>query len=102
MLYEGLDTRMPGTGGRRPEASLMTAATAAWHGLTAGLTASIAAILVALTAAMAHAEDAMQMPAASDGPVMLGARIVGDANRVRFVGDLSKKVHGDGIHARRS
>ncbi len=83
---------MPGTGGRRPEASLMTAATAARHGFTAGLTALIAAILVALTAAMAHAEDAIQMPAASDGPVMLGARIVGDANRVRFVADLSKKV----------
>ena len=70
----------------------MTAATAARHGLTAGLTASIAAILVALTAAMAHAEDAMQMPAASDGPVMLGARIVGDAARVRFVADMSQKV----------
>ena len=70
----------------------MTAATAARRGLTARLTALIAAILVALTAAMAHAEDAIQMPAASDGPVMLGARIVGDAARVRFVADMSQKV----------
>ena len=32
------------------------------------------------------------MPAAADGPVMLGARIVGDDSRVRFVADLSQKV----------
>ena len=66
----------------------MRAATAARQGLIAGLTG----LVVVLSAAMAHAEDAIQMPAASDGPVMLGARIVGDANRVRFVADLSQKV----------
>ena len=66
----------------------MRATTAARQGLIAGLTG----LVVVLSAAMAHAEDAMQMPAASDGPVMLGARIVGDAARVRFVADLSKKV----------
>ena len=80
-----MDARL---GGRRLEASLMTAATAARHGLIAGLTA----LVVALMAAMAHAGDTIQMPAASDGPVMLGARIVGDSQRVRFVADLSKKV----------
>ena len=32
------------------------------------------------------------MPAAADGPIMLGARIVGDDSRVRFVADLSRKV----------
>ena len=66
----------------------MRAATAARQGLIAGLTG----LVVVLSAAMAHAEDAIQMPAASDGPVMLGARIVGDAARVRFVADLSQKV----------
>ena len=66
----------------------MSAATTARHAFAAGL----AALLVVLAAAMAHAGDAVQMPAAADGPVMLGARIVGDQARVRFVADLSKKV----------
>ena len=52
----------------------MSAATAARHAFAAGL----AALLVVLAAAMAHAGDTIQMPAAADGPVMLGARIVGD------------------------
>ncbi len=69
----------------------MRAATAARQGLITGLTAPILAIVVALTAALAHAGDTIEMPAVS-GPVMLGARIVGDANRVRFVADLSKKL----------
>ena len=69
----------------------MTAATAR-RGLMAGLTAPIVAIAVALLAASAHAGEAVEMPAASDAPVMLGARIVGDDSRVRFVADLSKKV----------
>jgi N-acetylmuramoyl-L-alanine amidase len=69
----------------------MTAATAR-RGLMAGLTAPILAIAVALLAATAHAGEAVEMPAASDAPVMLGARIVGDDSRVRFVADLSKTV----------
>ncbi len=74
--------------GRHPETSPMRLATAARHGVTAGLTA----ILVALATALVHAADSMDMPAAAGGPVMLGARIVGDANRVRFVADLSRQV----------
>ncbi len=70
----------------------MTTATAARHSLMAGLMAAMAAIVVAFAAVTAHAEDSVPMPAATDGPVMLGARIVGDANRVRFVADLSKRV----------
>ncbi len=66
----------------------MTAATAARHGLLAGLTA----LMVAVLATMAHAAGAAEMAAAPDGLVMLGARIVGDDSRVRFVADLSKKV----------
>lgn len=64
----------------------MIAATAARRGLFAAVTAACVAL-----SAMAHAEDAGQAPAA-DAPVMLGTRIVGDANRVRFVADLSKSV----------
>ena len=88
MLYDGRGTTQARSEGRRLEASLMNAATAARQGLAAGLTA----LIVALAATMAHAEDAMQMPAPSDSPVMLGARIVGDNQRVRFVADLSKKI----------
>ncbi len=83
---------MPGAEGWRPEARLMRFATAARRGFIARLTTPIVAVVVALSAAMAHAEDTVQMAAAADGPVMLGARIVGDDSRVRFVADLSKKV----------
>ncbi len=92
MLYDERRTKEARYGGRRLEASLMKAATAARRGRIAGLTALMAAIVVALAAAMAHAEDPIQMPAPSDSPVMLGARIVGDNQRVRFVADLSKKI----------
>jgi N-acetylmuramoyl-L-alanine amidase len=64
----------------------MTAATDR-RGLMAGLTALILAF-----AAAAHAAETVAMPAASDAPVMLGARIVGDDSRVRFVADLSRKI----------
>jgi N-acetylmuramoyl-L-alanine amidase len=57
----------------------------------AGLTAPIVAIAAALLAA-AHAGEGAEMPAAADAPVMLGARIVGDDSRVRFVADLSRKI----------
>ncbi len=66
----------------------MRAATTGRHSLIAGL----AAILVALLAAPAHASSSADMTAAPSGPVMLGARIVGDDSRVRFVADLSKTV----------
>lgn len=69
----------------------MMAATAR-HGLLAGLTGPILAAAMVLLAATAHAADGVELPAASDAPVMLGARIVGDDARVRFVADLSKKV----------
>lgn len=88
MLYEGQGNLDDRRGGRRPEASLMMSATAARLGLFAGMTA----LFVALAAAVAHAEDAVPMPAADGGPVMLGARIVGDDSRVRFVADVSRKV----------
>jgi N-acetylmuramoyl-L-alanine amidase len=65
----------------------MTSAIAARRGFLAGLTA----LLVAVTGAIGHAEDVAQTPPAGV-PMMLGARIVGDNQRVRFVADLSQKV----------
>ena len=92
MRYDGRETTEGRFGGRRQEAILMRAATAARHGLFAGPAALMAAIAVVFAAAMAHAADTIQIPAPSDTPVMLGARIVGDNQRVRFVADLSKTV----------
>ncbi len=81
-----MDARLAG---RRPEARLMKAAIAVRHGFVAAL----ATVLVAVVAAMAHAGEAADMPAPASGdPIILGARIVGDDSRVRFVADLSKKV----------
>ena len=70
----------------------MRAATAARRGVIAGLTAATTAVVVVLSAVTVLAENAADVPAPADGPIMLGARIVGDDNRVRFVADLSGKV----------
>ncbi len=56
------------------------------------LAACLMMFVVGAVPAPAHAEDATPIPEVAAGPVMLGARIVGDDQRVRFVADMSRKI----------
>ena len=73
MLYEGRERADARRGGRRPEASLMTAATAAGRASSAGLTAPMLAVAWPCWRRWRTPRTPSEMPAASDAP--------GDAGR---------------------
>ncbi len=52
----------------------------------------LAMLVVAMVPLAVRAQDAVTVATPASGTVMLGARIVGDNNRVQFVADLSEKV----------